>query len=90
MTEVLFNAPDNAEINIILDGSNGESEFGTIKRELDRLLKGKDLTYSKLEEDRKFQDVTFVSGETGIEKEKITHFIVAHRLYERSKLEPES
>lgn len=88
-TNVLFNAPAVAEIDITLNGPASESEFARIKSEMDRLIDDKDLSFAKLEEDDQFKDVTFINGETGIEKEKIAHFIIAHKLAGRSKLDPE-
>ena len=88
-TGILFNAPAVAEMDIALNSSPEQSEFERIKAGIDPLIDGKDITLASLEENEQFKDVTFIGGETGIEKEKVAHFIVAHKLVGRSKLDPE-
>lgn len=89
VTNILFNAPVVAEIGITLNASQGPSQFEQIKSEVERLIEGNSVSLLALEENEQFKDATFISGETGIEKEKIEHFIVTQKLAERSKLDPE-
>lgn len=90
VSSILFNAPAVAEFDITLVGPQADSEFARIKSEIDWLMDGRDLSILELEENELFQDVTFISGETGIEHEKVAHFIVAHKLGQfRSSLDPE-
>lgn len=89
VTDTLFNAPAIAEIDITLDGSTGLSEFERITSEIKRLIDADNLSLLALEENDQFKDVTFISGETGIDKEKVAHFIIAHKLAERSKIDAE-
>lgn len=89
VSNILFNAPAVAVVDITLAGPQAASEFARIKSEIAWLIDGRDLSIFELEENEQFHDVTFLNGETDIEQEKIVHFIVAHRLIERTQLDAE-
>jgi len=86
---IIFNAGSLEIVNLILgtQESRGLSEYEQLTSEITPLLDG--VTLASLEEDEKNQDVSFISGETGINREQVKFYIVASRLSDRSKLPPE-
>src|SRR5262245_9866017 len=86
---VLFNAPQIAEVNLTIpkEISPPMSEFERIAREVEPLLEG--VAVVELEENEKFQDISFLAGETGIAAERIFRFALAHRLLAESRIEAE-
>jgi hypothetical protein len=81
---ILFNAPAKAEVNLI--AVDDTPLFEKIARELRPLLEN--LRVEELEEDDKHRDLTFLAGETGIEKRDLARFVLAHRLARRA-IQPE-
>lgn len=77
---VLFNAPPAAEVDVTIpaEALKPPPLFEKIGRALKPLLR--DLKVEELEEDKEHQDVSFLSGETGFEKDVIARFVLAHRL----------
>ena len=77
---VLFNAPVVAETNLTVPAElfQPPTLFEKIARELPPLTG--DLKVEELEEDKEHQDLSFLSGETGIEKRDLARFVLAHRL----------
>ncbi len=77
---VLFNAPPDAEVDLTIpaDVLQPPTLFEKIERELASLLE--DLNVNELEEDEHHQDLTFLSGEIGIEKSSLARFVLAHKL----------
>ncbi len=86
---ILFNAPNMAVIDFTLSETQGVgmAEFDTLMAYLRPLLS--DLQPSDLEENDKLQDITFLTGETGWEREKIQRFALSHRLERQTKLQAE-
>src|SRR5262249_10242762 len=86
---VLFNAPQIAEVNLTIPGEKLPqlSEFEKIAREVGPLLEG--LAVVELEENEKFQDISFLAGEIGIAAERIFRFALASRLLALSRIEAE-
>src|SRR5688500_1075526 len=76
----VFNASDRETIDITISGTMPaeENEFDLVLGELDPLLDKVPLT--GLQENEKNPDVTFLSRETGVAAEKISHLSVAHSL----------
>lgn len=85
---VLFNAPPSAEVDLTIPAENQLplTLFEKIGRALAPLLEG--LKVEELEEDKEHQDLSFLSGETGFEKNILARFVMAHKLAGHS-LRPE-
>ncbi|TET67941.1 MAG: hypothetical protein E3J56_12115 [Candidatus Aminicenantes bacterium] len=88
-SDVLFNAPDKAKIDLMIPTNKYKlpSEYARISEEITPLLDG--MPIKDLEEDDKHQDVGFISGETNLLREHIEYYILAHKLEEKSKIQPE-
>jgi hypothetical protein len=88
-SSIIFNASSLETVDMILGNkeSRGLSEYEQLTSEITPVLNG--LSLAALEEDQENQDVTFLSGETGIDREKVSQYIVATKLSQRSKLPPE-
>ncbi|HEX6685156.1 MAG TPA: neuraminidase-like domain-containing protein [Candidatus Limnocylindrales bacterium] len=75
----LFQAPELAIIDVTLTGkAQAPSEYERILAAVTPLLDGAEL--DGLRQDGEFQDITFLSGETGFAPEPLSHFAVAQRL----------
>ena len=85
---VLFNAPPDAKIDLTIPAEVLEPPtlFEKISKTLIPLLE--ELKVTELEEDEQFQDISFLSGETGFEKEVLARFVLAHKLAEQ-EIQPE-
>ncbi len=85
---VLFNAPPSANVDLTVpaEALQPPTLFERIGRALAPLLEG--LRVEELEEDKEHQDLSFLSGETGFEKQTLARFVLAHKLAEHS-LQPE-
>lgn len=83
-TEVHHNVPKEAEIDIQLPTVfPGFSGFERMARTLQPLLE-KGLTFVDLEQDDEHDDISFLSGETGIKESRIARFVIAHKLATQS------
>ncbi len=85
---VLFNAPSLAELDLVIPAGAGQlpTLFERIAALLPPLLE--DLKVEALEEDGQHQDLSFLSGETGLEKQDLARFVLAQRLA-KPALQPE-
>ena len=85
---VLFNAPQSAEIDLIIPETalQPPSEFEKTEQAIAPLLEK--LTIVELEENQNFQDISFLAGETGIAADRIARFALAHRLMAASRIKP--
>lgn len=81
---ILFNAPAKAEVDLTVVDET--PLFEKLAREIRPLLEN--LKVEELEEDKKHHDLTFLAGETGIEKRDLARFVLAHRLAVRA-IQPE-
>ncbi len=88
-SSVFFNAGAEETVDLVVGGEElrGPSEFERLVAELTPLLGN--LSLDELTEDDVHRDVTFLSGETGWDAERITLLIEAHRLLEETELEAE-
>ncbi len=86
---IYFNADPLATIDLSLgqEAYRDPAEYEQLIRELTPLLQG--LSLAELVEDEQHQDVTFLSGETGQARERITFLITAHQLAEKTGLPAE-
>ncbi len=77
---ILFNAPDDATVDVILAAEvlPPPALFEKIRADLEPVLEG--LKVADLEENEQHQDLTFLTGETGFEKSVLARFAIAHRL----------
>ncbi|HVF24172.1 MAG TPA: hypothetical protein VM941_13880, partial [Pyrinomonadaceae bacterium] len=80
---ILFNAPLRAELNLTVpkDALPPTPLFEKIERALKPLLG--ELTIEQLDENRENQDISFLAGETGFEKDALARFVLAHRMKTR-------
>lgn len=79
-SEVLYNAPPVAEVDLTISAEvlQPPTLFEKIGRELAPLLEG--LRVEELEEDKQHQNLSFLSGKTGFEKNLLVRFVMAHKL----------
>jgi hypothetical protein len=77
---ISFNAPAVAEIDLTIPAKvlRRLPLFDKIRRELAPLLGN--LRAEDLEENQEHQDLTFLSGETGVAKDTLARFVLAHKL----------
>lgn len=85
---VLFNAPSSATVDVTIPAERWQpaSLFEKLGRALEPLHKG--LKVEELEEDEEHQDLSFLAGETGFEKNDLVRFVLAH-LLARHAIQPE-
>jgi hypothetical protein len=92
---IIFNAQP-VEIVDLTGGSDPQKlpEYEQIIADLRPLLGNQSI--ANLREDdadnpeaEKYQDISFLSGETGWSNDRLEHLVVSHRLRDRSKIEPE-
>src|SRR6266566_4768867 len=84
-----YNAPRQAIIDLALGGPQREqpSEHSTLVATMRPLLGN--LSAIDLKEDTQFRDLTFLSGETGIDKARVALWSVAAHVANNTKLPPE-
>jgi hypothetical protein len=85
--EYVRNAPSSYQWNLTLSVPAGLSEFERLVRRLQPVLRN--LTFAELEETAQNRDVTFLIGETGLDRSVIETLLVAFRLEARTRLFPE-
>ena len=88
LKEVRFNASLNEEINIVVETeiTPQENEFDFILRTITPLIDR--VKIPELTENDRLQDITFLAAETEIANEKLTYFVIAHRMAAESKGAP--
>lgn len=91
---IFFNAPPVATVDLVIGGGEirGPSEFERYVAELTPVLQGVPFAELREDEDRednRIQDVTFLTGETGINPLHIAFVVIAHRLARQTDLPPE-
>ncbi len=86
-TAIFYNAPEELEVNINLKGAEykGPSEWEILTDTLKPLLEG--VSPMELREDEQFQDVSFLSGETGRSQLIIGTWIACHHLADKTSRE---
>lgn len=89
LDEVLFNAPDDAVVDIRLrvDDPNRSAEYDAILADV-TVLAG-DVPIDQVREDGTVRDITFLSRESGWAVDKLGHLVVAARLSAVSNITPE-
>lgn len=87
MDGIVFNAPEEVEKNIVLPTTIAPelNEFDALNRALAPLLEN--VSVGDLREDDTMQDITFLQRETGVERVKIEHLVVAFRLAKLSSID---
>lgn len=93
-TPIQYNVPGDLELNIVLQGVayQGPSEWEALTATLLPMLE--DVSPQELREDEKYQDISFLAGETGISRLTIGTWIACFRLaaktaHEKMPLPPE-
>jgi hypothetical protein len=86
---IYFNASKDVTIDVKIGGGQilGPSEYEQLVNELTPLLQG--LTLTDLKEDKEFQDVTFLSSETGKDKSQIAELILANLALKQTQIPSE-
>jgi peptidoglycan hydrolase-like protein with peptidoglycan-binding domain len=95
-SDVLYNAPPVATIDLTVGGEyRGKSEYERYIAEITPLLQ--DIPLAALREDEKedaaqgqFQDITFLTNETGINPEHLAFLVLAARLEQQTRSETAS
>lgn len=84
-SDIQFRAASETTVDIILAAGKYTplTEFDDLTATITPLLERTGLTLVELEE----ADIPFIAGETGLDKTKLNHFILAHRLAAESGLE---
>lgn len=77
---ILFNAPLVADLNLTIpvEAFQPAPIFEKIKQGLTPWLE--DMSIAELEENSEYQDLSFLSGETGVDSETLDRFVLAHKL----------
>ncbi len=88
MDNIIFNAPPEVKYDITIEAEikQKDNEFDNIIREIAPLLEN--VQISTLQENNDTRDITFLNKETGIDKSKLEHLVIAHRLGDETKLNP--
>src|SRR5205085_11661730 len=79
VSPVLFNAPLSANVDLTIPAEMWPplTMFDEIERALAPFLEG--LSMEELEEDKEHQDLSFLSGEAGVEESILARFLIAHK-----------
>jgi GH18 family chitinase len=85
-SDVLFNAPTLATIDVTLAQTGAEAEYDRVVRVLTPVLNGQGVTLDTLEQNKQYQDLSFANGETGIAMAQLRAFAVARRLQNQNQL----
>lgn len=90
-SEVLFHAADGAIINMAIapEKYTPPADFDAIAAAIAPLLVRSGITIAALEENETHRDLTFMAGETGLDKTQLASFVLAHRLSATSGLSAE-
>lgn len=89
-SEIVFNADPVETIDLVIGEGKyrGPSEYEQLVNEITPLLK--DISIANLDlEEKEHKDVTFLTGETGQGRERITFLITAYRLQDKTKIPAE-
>ena len=86
-TPIRYNVANEVEINIVLQGGTyqGPSEFDVLIEKLSPLLG--ELSPQNLREDDQFQDISFLSGESGHSRLNIGTWVASNRLADKTRQE---
>jgi hypothetical protein len=86
-TPIRYNAPDDLEWNLTLRGAPylGASEWDTLTERIRPLLEN--VAPQDLRENEQFQDVSFLAGETGLERIPIVTWIACFHLADKTMRE---
>lgn len=79
-TPIQYNVPDEVEVNIVLDGAQyqGPSSWEVLDGTLTPLLEG--VSPLEMREDDQFQDISFLTGESGQNQLAVGTWVIAYRL----------
>ncbi len=82
----IFNAPADATVNLVIGNQDyrGPAEFNRILAAIRPLLQKVPIT--DLTEDDTHHDISFLSGETGFDAQRLTVFVKAHRFEQQTKV----
>jgi len=88
-SSVIFNSQPDHTVDLVISNAvrRVQSEYVRLVAEVVPLLDG--VTPAQLQENSKHQDVSFLAGETGIDRKQIEFFAAACRLREQTRLDAE-
>jgi hypothetical protein len=86
---IYFNVPREATIDLKIGGGDirGASEYEQLVTGITPLLQNLSLT--DLKEDKDYQDITFISNETGKDKSQIAQLVLANLIASQTNIQPE-
>lgn len=87
-SSVVFNADPALNYDIELLDRAQDNLFDRLTGLLEPLLEGQDATIEQLDDSAKLADITFLAGETKVERALLIEFVLAHRMA-RKGLPPE-
>ncbi|HEX4959442.1 MAG TPA: neuraminidase-like domain-containing protein [Thermoanaerobaculia bacterium] len=82
VSSVWYNAPADAEVNLTLTAASVPTGLEAIEQRVTPLLEG--MRVENLAEDGEHQDLTFLAGDTGLNKATLFRFVLAHQLAQES------
>src|SRR5258708_26687013 len=89
-SDVRYNAPDTVIIDFELpEGFFPQAEFTRLVADIKTLTAGAEVAIADFEETSDHGDVGFLSAELGVAADQLVHFILAHRLQRKAKIEPD-
>lgn len=86
-SSIHFNAPPVATVDVVLESADRPSEYEQLLEVIQPLLQG--LALVELVENHEHQDIAFLSGETGQNRQRITFLVEAQHLAQRTELPAE-
>ena len=86
----IFNSPPVTTVDLTIGDTQfvGISEYEQILIEVTPLMQG--VTWSQINENKETQDISFITSETGLSREKIDYLVIANKLAQTTKLPAES
>src|SRR5215208_2040460 len=87
---IMFNAPRMVTIDLTIGDRQygGISEYETILNEIRPLVQG--VGWDQITENKEIQDITFLTSETGLSRQKIEFLVAAKKLSQTTRLPPEA
>jgi len=88
-SDVVFNAPSRVRIDVTIPNRGAESEFDFTVRTVTPMLEGQNVKLESLQENDSVSDITFLTNDTGIERQQLLDLAVAQRMPGLTKIDPQ-
>ncbi len=90
-SDIQFNAKEETTVDLSISPEKytPPTEFDDIATTIAPLLEGSGITLAEVEEDATHSDLTFIVGETSLDRTKLIGFLLGHRLAAKSDLAAE-